>query len=263
MLPKSITRVLTFFDIFGYNTGSSELSSCRKYLYSINLVHILLGIFFTLFKIHVVVRLQIILRVVEIVNQMLQYSTALFTYWLILLDSMIYWREHRHFWQILEEIDNSFFPQRRISFRTYTLKCVMYIFVATSSFGATAITLLFSEPIFFVISFLVQIGQVRILYYTYCLEVIQLQLKVIEIELEQIKNNNLVSDHNIELLKFKLLREYYHCIHKMTILLNEVFGYSHVAAVALTFYIALTELNWLCSHFEELIRESAYSKFDL
>lgn len=254
MLPKRLTCVLTFFDIFGYNSGSTPLSRCYKNSYFISSLHILLALFFTVFKAYVVIRLRTIVRLVEIVNQMLQYSTGLFTYWLIILDSIVYRREHLHFWKFLGKINQLFSSEDRISLQKYALRCIIYFFIIISSFIASATQ---QESIFFVIFSLVKICEVRMLYYVFCIEVIQFQLRIIE---NGTKKHGL--NRNIEVHRLKWLREYFHCIHEMVNLLNEIFGYSHFSSVSYVFYLALTDLNWLCTHFQELGLELALSKYD-
>lgn len=256
MLLQRIKRVLIFFDISGYNTGTSKLSSHRKYLYCINFVHISLAMFFSLYKGYLVFKLQRFLRLIETLNQMLQYSTALFTYWLVILDSMILWREHRHFWNILDMVDKQLFPQKMFPLRSYVVKCGIFISITMTSFFAYK-----SDPLFYVIFFLVKICQVRLIYYLFCLEMIQYQLNAIENELNRTWSLDKVFHRKIDCLQLKWLRVYYYSIHKLTSLLNDIFGYSHVAAISLIFYIALTELNWLCAHFQEIPIAWLFSKF--
>lgn len=257
MLLKRIKSVLIFFDISGYNTGASKLSNHRKYSYIINFVHISLAMFFTLFKGYVVFQLKRSIRLIELINQMLQYSTALFTYWFVILDSLLLWREHRHFWSVLDMIDKQLFSQNKFSFRSYAIKCGIFLSVALSSLMVVLSSHSHSQEVsldlvFFVIYFLVKICQVRLIYYLFCLEMIKYQLYAIENELNQKKKLDKIFQRKIDCVQLKWLRVYFYCIYKLTNLLNDIFGCSHVAAISLIFYIALTECNWLCSHFQEI-----------
>lgn len=248
MLPKRILQMLTFFDACGYNTGSSRLSQNRKVAILIQFVHFSLAVFFSLCIFYLTIKLPTYSRFVELLNQLLQYSTATYTYWFIIFDSLFRWQEHKNFWRILQQIDQSIFPQCDFTIRLYLLKFIQYIF---TTFVSVSIILLINEATVIHLTLIhlvpIKLCQIRIFYYMFCLEIVYIQLKVIERELMRMKQMP-----HIDLCRFQWLREYYHSVYEMSNLLNQIFDWSHLAAVSFCFHLLLTELNWFSVNFHQL-----------
>lgn len=255
MLPVRMERMLTFFDVFGYNTGSSQLSRRREIAYSIYFVHFSMAIFFSSSIFYSIFKLLPYMTFIERLNHLFQYSTAIFTYWFIIFDSMNRWKKHRQFWTILRRIDKLFYSQTNLSIRVYLIKFIQYIL---TTFTAVVMSLVKENPSTahyiwtFINVFVVKQCQIRIFYYIFCLEVVFLQLCAIEDELLQMNQLSELSDSNVDLFRFQWIRGYYNCIFEMTNLLNEIFDWSHVAAVSFCFYLLLTEMNWFWANFQRL-----------
>lgn len=249
MLPIEMVRILSCFDGFGYDTGTTALSRhrvIRNFIYS---MHILLVIIFTLYKIHITIEIYSWLNLVEVINESLQYSSAIYTYWIIILDSMAQRREHRHFWNVYQEICDRFCSDATFT-QHYIRKFGGYFVFSTTLFISIN---LFSSidsfvPIFMYLA-MITICKCRIFYYLFCLETIYFQLQVIERKIIGVKYILRTSN---QLVRLRWIREYYQCIYQMTVRLHKVFGWSQVAAILFCFYTLLTYLNWFNAHYHEL-----------
>lgn len=252
MLPVRMERMLTFFDVFGYKSGSSQLSHRRQIANSIYCVHFLIAIFFSI-SIFYLTYEGPFTTFIENVNNRFQYLTALFTYWFIIFDSIIRSQNHRQFWTILQKIDQLFYSQNNLRFRVYLIKFIQYML---TTFLAVFMAITSSEPSslrWILISvFLVKQCQIRIFYYIFCVEVLYLQLCAIENELQKMNQLSKLTDSNVHSFRFQWIRGYYNCICKMTCLLYEIFDWSHVAAVSFCFFLLLTEMNWLLTNYRGL-----------
>lgn len=248
MLPLKIVYFLIFFDVWGYDSGSSSLSHYRRIIYFIYIFHIFAVSFFTVFKLHLARFLWSYhhLNMVELVNVTMLFSAPLYTYWIIILDSLYHRYEHKQFWNILQHIDNCFCRQTN-SFQNYITKISAYFSISISLFLLLHFINNFKYfDTILVYLILITICQIRIFYYLFCLEVIQFQLKIIEIELKNMHSNVFAY-----VKRLKWFREYYGKIHEMTILLNEIFGWSNVSAILFSFYNILTDVNIIYAQYDE------------
>lgn len=266
MLPQQIYHILVFFDAFGFNSGSTHLSKYQKIIY---LAHILLAMMFVLLEIKIIFEYYPLLALTESISEFLQYFAALSTYWLTIFDSVLQQRNHRHFWLILERIDISFCGQQSFKFRNYLVKFIVY---SIKTVVVIVLRLVFSLLIISVIAdlaytFLPIICEIRMFYYLFCLEVIHYQLNMVEKELIVMQRSfNVIAPnqlfqcsilkaspfYTLELQRLKWIRDYFHCIYTMIDLLNNIFGWSHVAAISYCFYYTLTEINWLYLNFRNI-----------
>lgn len=259
MLPIQFERVLTFFDIFGYNTGSSRLSRRKTMIIVLYFVHISMALIFSFYIFHLTFILKY-LRFVELMNSLFQYSTAILTYWFIVIDSVFHRKEHRHFWAILQQIDEFIHPQNHFNLKIYLIKFIQYMFTTFISVCMIIPMHDFSDVALIVVT-VVKLCQIRIFYYIFCVEVLHFQLNVIENEIQKM---NKMMDFKVGVFQFRWIREYYYHVFRMTCILNKFFDWSHVAAVSFCFYLLLTELNWFCVNYRNLnsIILVGKSKFD-
>lgn len=256
MLPNKIKCILTFFDLFGYNTGSTILSKKQKIAFIICLVHILLSIRITITQFDSISWSSY--GFLQILNQCLQYSVALFTIFFTIFDAIVHRKAHKRFWIIVQCIDENFYSQSRFRFGCYIIKFVEHFsMMSLCTFLLTTV----SNNIFFIMICVIDIiSEVRVFYYIFCLEILYFQLKMIEIEmktiqnsLKQIKQERLDSTklsvssihYSFELKRLKWIRGYFGCVYEMANILNDIFGWSHVAAFLFQFNQLLTDLNWM------------------
>lgn len=237
MLSKQIQFVLKYFDACGFNSGQSKLSNSQRAVYITNTTHILMAIFFSLFKIRMIVMLFSAHRFAFAINFILQYSAALYTYWCIILDSNLQDREHRQFWKFVQLIDQLYNPQNDFSFTCCILKFFFCFFIsAVAILMALVIGNSSDIEVVFMYIFLIKISEARIFYCILCVEILRFKLNTID---------NALTD----LRQFKSIREYYYCVYEIASLLNDVFGVSQVAAILFCFYFFLADVNWLYIHF--------------
>lgn len=246
MLSNKIIRVLNFFDCFGYNSGSSRLLKYPKITCLICVVHILFVTLFTFYKIHVTIVLLSRVRLVEVINDAMQLSLGIYTYWAIIFDSICQKRKHRNFWRILQDISSSYCNGKEIQIQRYLRTFKVYMLIVDTCFVINYVSNGFRGTIDYAIYLALNtICQVRTFYYIFCSEVVCFQLKIIE---EKLKIMNIldIKDrwHHLE-----QIRKHYAKVYEMCINLNKIFGWSHVAITLYCFYKLLTELNWLYTIF--------------
>lgn len=231
---------LTYFDACGFNSGMSKLSTNPKIANIINAAHILLAIFFALFKVCLVIKFSTDVRLLKAINFILQYSAALYTNLSIILDGNLQKRKHRRFWAIVEQID----AQNNFNFTSSILK-----FFLCSFTSVLAILLLFivgttpsDNDVIYMYMFLFKIAEARFFHYILCMEVVQFQLKTIQ---------NVLTNQKLDIRRIKWIRDYYHSVYQMMDLLNNIFGWSNVALILCCFYFFIADVNWVYIHFVE------------
>lgn len=256
-LSTKIKCILNFFDIFGYNSSVSTLSNRQAVAYFIYAVHILIAISYTLYQI----RLWFLLEempLLEILNSMLQYSIALYTYWFVILDSIIYREKHKLFWKIFQKLDTTHLHHFKTTIFWSVLK--MFGYFCSTTFCITLIIFVTIYPVndsMYVHNILIKLCEVRIFYYTFCLEIVNIQLKTIESELISGKRR---TRSWLDSNQFKWIRIYFECVHDMTNLINELFGFSHVLNISCCFYVILTDMNYVVIRLHGLPTIAAISK---
>lgn len=269
MLPNQVVHILNFFDLIGgFNSGTSDISKNLEATYVVYAIHVSLAVVLTLFEFHLMADYYPSLGLTEAISESLQYSAALYTYWLIILDSLLHRRAHQHFWEVLQQIDEYFSCQRNSVIHSYLLKLCVY-FLKTLSI--MVIRLFINSFVDFTVDFayisLFIVCEIRMFYYLFCLEILHFQMKMVEDEVKimmkilnlanirrnQALNIDVISAcYSFEMQRLKWIRGYFHCVYKMMYLLNEIFGWSHVAAISFCFYYILTESNWFYIHFREI-----------
>lgn len=249
MPPVQIVYFLNIFDGFGYNSGSSKLSQSRKMSYFIYFCHIFLATLLTLFKPYLMFKYYSSLGSTEAISEFLEYSTPLCTYWMIIIDAIYHQRAHRLFWKILEKNIYQFdHHQPDYNFRIFLIKFIEF-------FGIKMFTL-FSRFILYdramvgvAYDSLFKLCQVRVFYYIFCLEVVHSQLILIQTELKIVNIEHISTRSSAFVLKLQKFRTHFYFIYEMLENLNEIFGWSQVAAILFCFYIILSESNWTYIHF--------------
>lgn len=242
MLPHKIVSVLNFFDCFGYKSGSSNLFKQQKLSHCVIIGHICMAALFTTYEMYLAIQMYLELPMIEVINDTLQFSFGVYTYWSIIYDSIFHRREHRQFWLALQRIYRNRFCHRDMQFRKLLLVFKVYVIIVDSAFllnflldrGEHSIVSTIDYAIYMALD---NICQIRICYYIFCSEVLCFQLKMIADELKS---------H-----QFKRTREYYEHIYEMHLNLNSIFGCSNVTLTLYGFYKPMTEINWFYAHFYE------------
>lgn len=260
MIPTQILRMLNLFDLNGYNSGCSKLSKNKRYAYAIYVVHISVAAFLSMYIFHMATKYFARLKLSEAISECLQFTAALYTYWLIIFDSILHCQTHERFWSTLQLIDKNFCTQTKMTLRNYFAKLIIYLIktiitVVVRLMGNSFASFDIDAP--YVIIFI--ICDVRMFYYLFCLEIVHFQLEMIETESEKLKTTverkiiesrrcrrsevrNAIASTKFQQMKW--MREYLHCVHEMVCLANQIFGWSNVAAISLCFCLLLTEIHW-------------------
>lgn len=238
MLPNRIVRFLNFFDAFGFNSGASKLSNHRTVIGLIQILHVVIVVLLTFFQFRLIFFILTPFGIADVMNETVQYSALLYTYWLIIVDSLLQHRSHMRFWAIVEEINRNFCGQLKC-YRNYTIKLIEFhtllAFVSLITWSSNDWTM-FDAGLAY--SVLIKIVHIRMFYYIFCLDTVNFQLEMIEC--------------GVKSQRLKRTREYIYNTHEMVDILNEIFGWSQVAAIPCCFYLLTTDINWVYAHGHEI-----------
>lgn len=241
--------MLTIFDVCGgCNSGLSKLSRYRNCIYFLHSSLAIVLIWYTTRLVEIYYSKILLL---EAISECLQYITALSTYCLIIFDSMVFHREHRAFWAILQQIDGSYNSQTEITFRSYMVKFGAYLLKTILFSTLRLCTPIVSFDVDAAYIYLFTICEVRIFYYIFCVEILNFQLNAIDQELHETVAVDTVLAAPFP--RFGWIRAYSHTIHKMSRLLNKVFGWSNVSTISFCFFFLLTEIHWFYIHYKTML----------
>lgn len=243
MFSRQTLFILKFYDGFGFLNQYSTTQNYQKRIKIIFSIHLSIAIFLYIFKGYVIVHLKTFLIPLDLVSELLQYSSASIAYFFITIESYAQQKKQKHFWKLYEKLRH----QKSITWRKYFIKILFWFFICI----IPTITMFFQETIDPIIhiaySYLQKVCQLRIFHYLFYLELIQFQLKFIENDIAIMLWRN-ERESPIRFNRLKSIREYYRIIQDMVDDLNEVFGWSHLFAVLFSFHYLLTDVNWAHSH---------------
>lgn len=240
MLLNCIGNYLNLFDLCGFNSGITKISSTLRCVCAIFSIQILMAIVFLYMKILLFRYFCETRGFIEAINELIEYSGSVYTFILIICDSFLHRHTQKRFWQFIQHLETNAYPIGTFSFRSYKIKFIEFF---TCSISGLIYRLLPSSAIIgyqrlhvycgYMIP--VRLCQIRIFYYILCMDIVHLQLKYIKHELHTIDK---------ELLKLKQIRDHFQYVHKTVNLLNTMFGWSQVALVACCFFSVFTDLNY-------------------
>lgn len=193
---------------------------------------------------------------IEAINELIEYSGSLYKYWLIIFDSFVYRHAHKRFWLLIQQIEMDVYPRGTFTFFCYKVKFIEFFAASTAGIIYKLVVSVKSSYFVYIIPF--RICQIRIFYYIFCLETIQLQLKQIEHELNRAYSLNSIGNERPKLKQ--ILKNFEH-VYETAKLLNMIFGWSHVAAVLFCFFSISTDLNYLYLHLNEITVLGTIGKF--
>lgn len=264
MLSRRMKFILYIFDVCGYCTGTTVLSTHKWTIPLIFILHFTLATYFVFHKFYLIADLSVTYDRIEVANLLMKYATESYTYWLILLDSLEHREHNKQFWNIYAKIDEYFCIQDT-NFRYFLIKFIGYIPILIILFTLNSWIDAFphTRSLFLYLA-LVMIVDLRVFYYIFCLDVLQHQLKTIEKEYKfMVEFSDKIKRHPLknlrsasfyapfELKRFKWTREYIYHVHEMVELLNKIFGWSQVCVVLLCFYNCAGDLFWFYGVFED------------
>lgn len=257
MLPDQILCLLSFFDAFGCNSGTSKLFHHKNIATYINFIQIGLIPVFAYFQVKILIQMASQYEWIEFFNQALQFSATVYAYSVIVIDSILQKRNHRQFWKIIQIIDSGFTCPKNYSYRHFSIKMITY-FAGSFTCFMTNLTLLgfLDNLVYFEYYFLIKICQVKVFYFIFCVEVLRRQLKIVEMEMEKIVKG---LNNSTQVCQLGMIRRYYHHIYGMSTYLNKVFGRSLLATIPFCFFVVLTNLNYYYGNYGTLSSKEAAS----
>lgn len=258
-------QLLIFFDAFGFNSGASKLSS-NKITCSIYLFHVLSAILFTISsrKFIYMYAYDSSFSAVEAVNSAVQYCAPLFTYWLVIFEAHLQRHSHKRFWEISQQIEYGVYGVTHYSYTLLSFKCKLIEFcVLPKLFIIIHYYIIeYFDLLSLAYIYLAKFCQIRVFYFMYCLEIVQMHLEHLEHKIENLQNI-LIQTHftpletNVKILSesvnsnsFRRIREIYNDVFELASLLNKVFGWSQASAVLFCFYFLMTDLNYVSLYFQ-------------
>lgn len=202
---------------------------------------------FTIQNIRLIIFLYLSVPVVEVVNFLIQYSVGMYTYWIIIMESSFLQRDQKQFWTSFE-YNVKRFCSYPIDFKCYLLKFTTFLFTSVSLFFTINVLNDLQQSLDnFGYLMLYTICQIRGFYYIFCLKIMSFQVKSIESKIKAITFFSVERQS----YQFNQVREFYQKVHEMSLLLNNIFGWSHAALILFCFYKFMTEINWTHVHFHE------------
>lgn len=246
MLPKRIVFIVKIFDAFGYNSGLSNLSNNRKIQYFIFVVNFLSAILFTLCKFHLIVLFVPSFGLINAINELIQYTISLLSYWLIILDAILHRQAHRSLWNTLQQIDDIFHTQYP-SFRIYLIQVIGHFSICSiGHFIIYTSNILAQSYLVFVYITLVYLCQIRVFYYVFCIKVVNAQLKSIKSKLIEMHLSNVKRERNdqqshgfysFDRKQIKWIQNYFFYVSQTVESINITFGWSQAATILFCFLL--------------------------
>lgn len=248
MLSLHIGCVLTFFAVCGF--GSRGLTE-RKLSHISFMVHIFLVSFLTVYLFRGELSMDKNQTKLQKINGMGQFLCGLISNWVFILEPYMKRKKQKDFWYICQRIKHSY-AKDVVNLQGYTLKFFEY----TTFYTLVTLVLIrqiISDGIFFSMTLISIVCQVRVFHCLFYMEFIRFELKIIENKAKYLYIAN-KTDPSRELLnentktkqmQFKSIREYYELVMEMKNYFNSCYGCSNLATVINSFILLLTDLNWM------------------
>lgn len=245
MFPKWITNVLKYYTLWGFYS-ISFYSIDRKY---INLFAILINVSFYTWAsfsfLDSFIQASNVVGILDALNMASYYICMIGTYWIIICDCISKRRFQHAFWKTCRQINENFIRQAHMNKSQILAILIIYsitdVIILLVSIHAERVTSAKSKVmhIFFVIVF-----DQRVSFFIFHTIVVEFQLKNINSELMVIrKHRPIIEGDSFDGGRFKWIRDYYELVFHMSENVNEIFGWSHLALIMVTFFTFVTLLN--------------------
>lgn len=239
MLPNHITLIIKAFDCLGFFTEFKSNRWSRTLRYAISCI---IFIYFTTFNYNLyLLKRTPSIKIVDLIIAQLQYFGALFTYFIVCIESFIKRSSQRAFWQRITTNDHHVENEWRSNLLKFG--CCLFILIGYLVQLSLDVD---SKCIVFVltVTVLTRMYQFRIFYHSIYMEVIRIHLKVIH--MYAVAASVLVKVPEGYL---KSIRLTYRRTFKSVNCMNEIFGYSQLFVVSYSFFLVLTDCNWCYTRF--------------
>lgn len=207
--------------------------------------------------------------VIEAISEYLEYTASLYAYWIIILESICQRQQQILLWKIQSPDRLQKSPIDRlypIIFFEFFLRKLLLIASSCLLYDSN-ITLNLNVFTYVIYITPVLICKIRIFYYIFCLKVIHSQLEDIANDLKDLHyetNNHSFDDSSAYIYvarRLRVIRQNFQTVCKMIQLLNNIFGWSQVAAVLFCFYSQFSDWNFIYIHYGELTTLHLISNF--
>lgn len=241
MCPKWMSKLLFYFDIFGFCTQFNKIKNQSKVYRIIFIIHVLLAtassfIIWAYLKRSTADKLGAI-------NDAFKLCLTPVVYWLSICEHYSKQQMQTKFWNIIQQMHEKSHAHHKPRFRAYVLVISTYSLLYVLMYFNYLFRIFTDYKLAFMLlwSSFTFVGLFRInqfFYYLLCLEFLKTELEMIELNIEGILNECNSSDC------FKLIRQFYDSIYDLKEIVNSVFGWSNVAAIVVSFQLVLAEINW-------------------
>lgn len=246
MFSKCIIYLLKYFDICGFHTETKIGGKTEFYTF---LMHILLACFLTASII--LYTMQPVFyesKTISLVNNTVQFSSAVITYWMIIFESYIQRKKQRQFWTIYKRISERNLNHRSPNLRIYLFKfCEFSIIFSCIQLILMKYFMAYRGHFFyfmFTYFVMVKMYQNRIFYYLFYVEIIKCELQHIQYDLKRIVAHSKQNRIKWKMQRFEKIRNYFQSVYQMVQCINQVFGWSQFVTILFCLHLPLTDLNW-------------------
>lgn len=245
MFSRRVSFIIRFFDFWGSFTEYSYSPGYQKVIQIVFILHICFAVFSTLFIGYVLVSINS-LKLLDKINEFIQYQYSLHSYYISLIETYLHRKEQRSFWKIYEQIDD----KSGFKCHSYSLKLIEFVVVV---FAANVICIYLTDieiNVWLVYTILSVINNVRLFYYIFYLELIKSELKFVEKQInEMIELSHFSYAYGQHRNRhFKDIRIRYSIICDLIDHLNEIFSSSNFSTILYHFLFLFTSFNYAYLH---------------
>lgn len=253
MLAKWLFYLLRYFDIYSFCTGYRSTQVYARCVQLIFLFHL----------VSAAVSSVLIIRYINRpmpdelgkVNDIVKFGGGLIVYWTSIVELYANRRAQQRFWRRLNDIDRHCCSHRSFILPGYLAKVLFLQTTMLFIFFVNLLKIVYCDfeflYFFYAFIFIVFVFLNRVFYYLFYVELIKCELEVIKCEAKIMVAKQRRSNWKrcrlhccFEHERFKWLRMYYRCIFRISVHLNETFGWSNGSTILYAFQLTLTDVNW-------------------
>lgn len=248
MFSRRVAFILKFFDFCGFFTEYSYSPAYQLVIYIVFILHICFAIFFTLFIGYVLFSIKS-LKLLDSINEFVQYQSSLHSYYILIIESYLHRKEQRCFWKIYKQIND----KTNFECRSYSQKLIEFFVVGLVTQSITFYLTYVNISVWFAYAMLNIINHFRLFYYIFYLELISSELEFIETKIKKMVELSRFSFEYCQQRNsyFRGIRVRYAVISELIGHLNKIFSSSNFSTMMYQFYFLFTSLNYAYLHFND------------
>lgn len=243
MIPKWIEYVLKYYSFWGFHATSFAFS--RKIVHnSVFVAHIILCGWCTLQGWISFVDGAAFMEFLDVLNFSFYYITGILLYWLIIYDSFVSRNVEFRFWHNFFQIPDKFGRQLDATKFSFFIPLIA-LTIGDSFMFIFAIVFEKLSDVNAKMMHVILLGVIdhRIFFYLFHLHVVASQLRQLTMEVKQMQQNSLISGI-FDRKRFNWIHKYYNSLYEMSCDINQIFGWSHLVLITLSFLSLVTNLNF-------------------